>query len=282
MRARLAVLLLGLAVTPVRLAAQHDSILVMAVRRATEGFGDSARAMVRARLRTLQPTDSLYAEALYVKGVVAASPDSAVADFRRVIVEFAQSSWADEALLRLGQLTLAGGDAAGAQRSFERVLTDYPASNVRPQALYWSARVKLEAGETTAGCARLAEARDAATTDVELGNQIAFYLQRCANLPAAAAPVRDTAKADTTTRRGAASAEPAFWAVQVAAVRTAAQADDLMRSLRTQGYTARVARDTDGLFKVRVGHYPTKAEAERLSREIKRKLGGAPYVVGEQ
>ena len=274
------------ALTP-RLEAQHDSVLVLAVRRATEGLGDSARALVRARLRGLQPTDSLYAEALYVQGVVAANADSAAASFRRVAYDFGISSWADDALLRLGQLAFAAGDVSGAQRSFERILTDYPASNVRAQAQYWSARVRLEAGDIPGGCQRLGEARDAASADVELANQIGFYLQRCANLPTATPPpappptVGDTTKTDSGAR-GRPRPVGSFFAVQVAAVRTAAQADDVMRSLKTQGYTARVTREADGLLHVRVGHFPTKAEADRLAREVKRKVGGSPFVVDDQ
>jgi len=283
---RSAALVAALATRP--LAAQHDSILALAVRRATEGMGDSARAMVQARLNGLKRSDSLYAEALYVKGVVAANADSAAAAFRTVSIEFAQSSWADEALLRLGQLAFAAGDWAGAQRSFDRVLTDYPMSNERVQAQYWAGRVRLESGDVASGCQRLAEARDSAATDVELSNQIGFYLQRCANLPAASAPAapapvaRDTTKVSQGARGRAAPPAGSFYAVQVAAVRTAAQADEVMRTLKTQGYTARVSRDSDGMLKVRVGRFPTKTEAERLVRELKRKVGGTPFVVDEQ
>jgi cell division septation protein DedD len=55
-----------------------------------------------------------------------------------------------------------------------------------------------------------------------------------------------------------------------------------MRSLKAQGYAARVSRDADGYLKVRVGRFTTRAEAERLAREVKRKVGGTPFVVEEQ
>jgi cell division septation protein DedD len=270
------------------LVAQQDSALVQAVRRATEGLGDSARALVRSRLRAIPRSDSVYAEALFTAGVVAANTDSATYYFRQVSIDFSQSSWADDALLRLAQLAFAAGDLAGAQRTVDRLLNDYPQSDVRPQANYWSGRVLLEQGDAGRACQRLAAARDAAAANVELANQVAFYLQRCtalangqpAGAPAAARP--DSTKHDSTKAAPAAPNAATFFAVQVAAVRTAAAADDLMRSLKTQGYTARVSRDPDGLFKVRVGHYPTKAEAERLAREVKRKVGGNPFVVEEQ
>jgi cell division septation protein DedD len=75
------------------------------------------------------------------------------------------------------------------------------------------------------------------------------------------------------------TAGPVVYAVQIAAVQSAAAADELMRSLYAAGYQPQVIRDTDGLFKVRVGRYTTKQDAQRLAAEIKRKLGGTPFVV---
>src|SRR5260370_39462580 len=85
------------------LAAQQDSTLRDAVRLATEGRGDSARALVRRRLAAMSPSDSSYAEALYTAGVVASDPDSALRYLRRTSVEYSQSGWADRALLRICQ-----------------------------------------------------------------------------------------------------------------------------------------------------------------------------------
>jgi len=42
---------------------------------------------------------------------------------------------------------------------------------------------------------------------------------------------------------------------------------------------ARVVRDTSGLFKVRVGPYSTREEAQRAQRRLKTRLGGQPFVV---
>jgi N-acetylmuramoyl-L-alanine amidase len=70
------------------------------------------------------------------------------------------------------------------------------------------------------------------------------------------------------------------FAVQIAAVGTAAAADEIMRSVRATGYEPRVVRD-GGLFKVRAGRFRTRAEAERAQADLRQKLGGTPFIVEE-
>jgi len=266
-----------LVLLPGPLGAQQDSVLRDAVRLVTEGQGDSARALVRARLAGLALTDSVYPEALYTAGVVAASADSATIYFRRVAIEFSQSAWADRSFLRLAQLAFAGGDLATSQRLAARLLSDYPLSPVRADAAYWSGRVLLEQGDASLGCRLLTQAADSARDNVELANQAAFYLQRCRRLARTPA---DTV-ADSTRRTTPAPASR--FSVQVAAVSAAAAADEIMQSLRRAGFEPRVVRDVDGLLKVRVGRFKTRPEAQRLAAEVGRKLGrgSQPFVVEE-
>jgi tetratricopeptide (TPR) repeat protein len=250
-----------------------DSNLVAALRLVSEGQGDSARAIVGERLRDVSTTDSTYAEALYVAGAVADNADSAVAYYRRVAIEYPQSSWAPRALLRAGQLAFAAGDFATAARTLDRVLSDYPFTDVRAAAAFWAGRIRIEQGKLVEACPLLQLAVDSAGDDVELANRAHFYLQRCT------ATALDTARADSTAP--APSAGPAY-AVQVVAVSSAVAANETMQQLQAAGYDARVVRDPSGLLKVRVGHFSTRAAAERLQAELKRKLGGSPFVVQDQ
>ena len=73
-----------------------------------------------------------------------------------------------------------------------------------------------------------------------------------------------------------------MYAVQLAAVQSAAAADELMRSLYAAGYEPHVVRGDDGLFKVRVGRYADRGNAQRLVGDLQRKFGGNPFVVEEQ
>jgi cell division septation protein DedD len=70
--------------------------------------------------------------------------------------------------------------------------------------------------------------------------------------------------------------------VQVIAVKSAAQVDDMLTRLKVMGFQdARVVRDSTGFFKVRVGRYATRDEAQRTQQRLKTRVGGQPFVVDE-
>jgi hypothetical protein len=196
--------------------------------------------------------------------------------FRRVSIEYAASAWADRALLRLAQLAFAGGDASASLRAAEKILTDYPASDVLSEAQFWAGRSLLELGNPQDGCLHLADAEAGAGENVELTNRARYQLQRCAALARG-----DSTSADTTAAPAPQPGRPVY-TVQVAAVGAAVAADELMRSLHDAGYDSHVVRAPDGLFKVRVGRYGGRQEAQRMATELKSKLGGQPFVVEEQ
>lgn len=272
MRPQLLVLLALLAM-PAPAHGQQDSVLVEAMRLATEGQGDSARAFAQGYLRRLSPSDSLYPEALYATGVVATSIADQQMYLRRVSVEFSQSSWADDALLRLAQIAFAEQDFTGARRAAEKVVLDYPFSNVYAQANYWAARSNLELGNVSEACSQLEQAQGTAGEDIELFNRARFYKLRCS--AAAVAVAGDSARSGGPVRGGG-------YAVQVAALQTAAAADELMRALNAEGYTPVRVVQEEGFLKVRVGQFSSRSEAARLVRELSRKFGGNPFVVDER
>src|SRR3970282_1094289 len=78
--------------------------------------------------------------------------DTALTYYRRVSIEYTQSSWAAPALVRLAQFAYAARDFSTASVSAERVLGDYPVTPVRAQAAYWAGRARLELNELAAGC----------------------------------------------------------------------------------------------------------------------------------
>lgn len=262
---RALVALIGLAAAP--LAAQQDSLLREAVRLATEGQADTAQAIVRNQLRAIPANDQRFPEVLFTAGVVATDTDSARSYFRRISLEYSNSSWADQALLRIAQISYATGDLDGAVRAAERVLIDYPFSEVRAGAAFLLARTHLDRRNNAEGCRYLEQARQEAGDDVELSNRAAFYLQRCADAGAAAGAEPE-----------APAAGGRFFSVQVAAVSSAAAADAIMQGLRVEGYSPEVVRE-GGLFKVRVGRFRQRAAAEELAREVRRRIGGEAFVV---
>ena len=72
----------------------------------------------------------------------------------------------------------------------------------------------------------------------------------------------------------------ARYRVQITAVRTAASAAGIAAKLKAQGLTV-VTVEEGGLFKVRVGDFPTRPEAAAVLPDLKARLGGSPFVVAE-
>jgi DNA polymerase-3 subunit delta len=95
--------------------------------------------------------------------------------------------------------------------------------------------------------------------------------------PTAARP--DTVRADSAPQRQAARPTARF-RIQITAVRSSAAAEAIASKLKARGLTAITVQEA-GLYKVRVGDYPTKAEAVAAIPGIKARLGGSPFVVAE-
>ena len=280
MRRPVAVAVLVLAVGPPgRLAGQTDTRLVEALRLAQSGQVDSGRAIVRRLLATLPPSDSSYPQALLAAAKIAPDAPTVSSNLNRIVVEYGATPWADDALLLLSQLYFAQHDPAQTVQAAERLNRDYPDSPFRPRASFYAARAYFELKNETRGCELIRQALDGAGDDVEFKNQVSFYASRCG----APATPTTTAATPTSTDTGSKATTPLphAYAVQVLAVKSAAQVDDMLTRLKVMGFVARVVRDSSGFFKVRVGHYATRDEAVRTQQRLKQKVGGQPFVVDE-
>ncbi len=267
--AALAALLLT-ASPPVRLSAQSDARLLDALRLAQTGQVDTARAVVRRLLATLSPGDSLYPEALLAGAKIAPDAQTVATNLNRIVVEYGSSRWADDALLMLTQLYFAQHDPAQTIQAAERLRRDYPDSPLRARAAFPAARAYFDLKDESRGCELIREALAGAADDVEYRNQVGFYAARCgAVATTTAAPADSTAAAAKT------------YAVQVLAVKSTAQVDAMLTRLGVMGFDARVVRDTSGFFKVRVGRYATREEAQQVQQRLRARVGGQPFVVEE-
>jgi hypothetical protein len=81
---------------------------------------------------------------------------------------------------------------------------------------------------------------------------------------------------------GAANPPPAtvrtIYRVQIAAVATRKGAEDAARKARPLGLSV-VTIEEKGLYKVRLGEYPTREAAQNAAASLKARLGGSPFVV---
>ena len=262
-----------------------DTVFRAAQRLAAEGNGDSARALVGARLDSAAPGSAEYVDALYWRAVVAATAADAERDLRTIVVTYPASARAADALMRLAQLELARGDRDQAVAHLQRIVVEHPESPNRGRAEFWIARTMMDEGNVPVGCARLADAaRLTPSSQVELANQISYLNQRCAGVdttagaPAAAGTPAGHAPAGHAPARSPNAAPPAAastsaagrYTVQVAAFSTLASATGLRDALVARGYPARVVGTTKP-FRVRVGRYATRAQADAAARAMRAK-----------
>ena len=268
------------------LAAQNDSRLTNAVRLAQDGMVDSARKVVARILADTPATDSIYPEVLYTAGLLAATERDRRLALRQVVVDHAQSDWADDALLQLAQLDYVAGNPGGTVLQVDQLIRDYPASQLHASAALWGARAASDRRDAVTAC-RLANLGLAVVrNDVELRNQLEFQRQRCQGLATMQA---DAARSDSIARAQADSAarargtsararpRPGYY-VQLSAVASQSAANTEIARSRRAGYAAAVVRE-GGLFKIRLGPYPTRAEANQVMTQAGSRLGGKPFVV---
>jgi hypothetical protein len=260
-----------------RLPAQQIDSLRREALSVAQTRPDSARALLRRLLASLSPSDSLYPAVLLTAARVAADAPTVATYLQRVAIEYGRSVWADSALLLLTQLEFAQGDPAGTIQAAERLRRDYSDSPLNTRAAFWGARAYFDLKNDARGCMLLQDALGGAGNDVEFRNQVLFYASRCAGRPVAPVTIAAPDSAKGSPRPSAGST----YAVQVLAVKSAPQVDELLSRLKVMGFDARVVRDTSGLFKVRVGHYATREEAQNTQRRLKTRLGGQPFVVQE-
>jgi hypothetical protein len=272
-----ALALLSLSPT-VRLSAQTDSRLVEALRLAQSGQVDSGRAIVRRVLATLSPGDSVFPQALLASAKMAPDAPTVASNLNRIVVEYGAGPWADDALLLLTQLYFAQHDQLQTVQAGERLNRDYPDSPFRPRGSFYAARAYFELKNEARGCELLQNALDGAGDDVEFKNQVNFYAARCSR---PSIPTTTTTGTSTPAAPDTGAKAPHSFAVQVLAVKSTAQVDDMLTRLKVMGFEARVVRDSSGFFKVRVGRYATREEAQRAQARLKQKVGGQPFVVDE-
>ena len=258
----------------------NDSIFRRARRLVSEGNGTTGRALVDSLLKREQEGSTGYGNALYWRGALAETAAEAERDYRRVIVEYPLSAYADDALLAIAELEQARGDRAGALQHLQRFVKEHPVSQARGTAAFAAARLAFEQRDMRTGCAMVVEARaSVSSTDVELRNQIDYLGSRCAvadagtSAPVASAPI---ASAPTTPARNSPSPTPvAPKQTAVAVVRKTAPSEK-----PTKTALAKTTSAARGVYTIQLAAYNTRAEAERLiiklgASGVKARVSGA-------
>ena len=243
-----------------------DSVFAQLQSLVAAGDRGAAHVLADSLVSTLPPLSPIHAEALYWRAFTSSQAAAAERDYLRVSIEYPLSPRAPEALLALAQLEYARGDRAAARRRFDRLLREYPTGRHVARAGYWSGTLALAAGDRAAACQSFTGARAAVSPDdVELANQIDYYVAQCA---AAADDATRSGAGEVGADTGAAATGRAF-SIQVAAFTNRGDATALASRLRQRGFDVRVAGDR-APFRVRIGRYPTRADAAAALTRMRR------------
>lgn len=92
--------------------------------------------------------------------------------------------------------------------------------------------------------------------------------------PVVSAPAASPPRPVSVTERPA----PAFYRVQIVAANSQEAADEMLARAVAAGFKGGIVKE-GGYFKVRLGEYATRTEANAAAAQVKARLGGTPYVV---
>ena len=252
-----------------------DSVFARARQLVVSGNGSAGRLLIDSVVAATSPDSQSYAQAIYWRAALAATSADAERDYRRVIVEYPLSAHAGDALFQLAQIEAARGDRSAATVHLDRFLLENPTNAERGRAGLLLVRTSFDAGDAQHACVALGRVmQDVPPDQVELRNQLDYYSPRCSNVDTTKAPGTTTgaapATAKDTTRLEAAPAPKGKYTLQVASYNSKSDAEKLTKRLNARGLDARLVGATK-VFRVRIGHYQTRAAASAAARELKAK-----------
>jgi len=248
-----------------------DSMIQRARKLGMEGREGDGRRLLDSLLIITTPDSPIYAEALYARAALATTAVDAERDYRRLLIEAPLSARAEDALLQLAQLLQARGDRRGASDHLQRFMLTYASSPARPRVALSLVRLLFEQGpqQQARACEALRMGRESIPPEsLELRNQLEFYAPRCLMAVAEAptpAVTGDTVAVPPVT---AAPTATSYYSVQIAAYNSREPAVSLAGTLVDRGLEARVD-GTAPPFRVRIGKYPTRAEAAKAAASLK-------------
>lgn len=248
-----------------------DSVFARARQLVVNGNGAAGRVLVDSMVAAAEPDTPAYAEALYWRATLAASSDDAERDYRRIAVDYPLSPRAGESLFKLAQLESTRGDHASAEAHLDRLLSGYPSYPDRTQAGVLFLHMAFDANDFARGCPVLRQTINAVpASNVELRNQLQYYVPRCASFEAQRVAEADSIARARAARDSAAKAAKNKYSLQVASYTSKSGADALAKKLVTRGYEARVVESAKR-YRVRIGRFATRSQAAAEQKRLKAK-----------
>lgn len=189
--------------------------------------------------------------ALWLRGLLTVDPELASLDFRRLAVSFPGGPYSDDALSRLGLISVANDDLLEASAYFRAILLDYPISPERKIAEEWLN-----------------------------SNQSALEVLELARIPEIQEQVQAIQK-NTKSLGQVSSGSPGRYAIQVGAFSNSQRARDLAKELAAKGFEVRVVGiKGTALSRVRIGRFKERQRASTLLHDL-REIGQVATLVDD-
>ena len=220
---------------------------------ASKGDVERARSILEgwweADLQDANRHDRQYA--LWLRGLLTVDPELASLDFRRLTVSFPGGPYSDDALFRLGLISLANGDLLEASAYFRAILLDYPISPKRKVAEEWLN-----------------------------SNQSALEVLELARIPKIREQVQAIQK-NTKSLSQASGGASGRYAIQVGAFSNSQRARDLAKELSAKGFEVRVVGiKGTALSRVRIGRFKERQRASTVLQHL-REIGQVATLVDD-
>ena len=260
-------------------SAGADSVFARARALVSGGNGAAGRVLIDSMVASTAPASPAYADALYWRATLAANSDDAERDYRRIVVEYALSPRAADALLQLAQLESARGDRAAAASHLQRFVAENPTRPERARAGAELTELLFAQNDLPGACTALRQTLAIVPDSaVETRNRLTYYSPRCTALdasPGSRVPLAGgkMGRDSTASRRDSvvAHSAPARFTLQVStAYQTKSEATRESERLEARGIDARVVGSKKP-FRVRIGRYVTRGNAVAAQRELKAK-----------
>jgi cell division protein FtsN len=200
----------------------------------------------RTTLEAWKKENAPNARSTFITGRLASRAQDAEDAYLDVSLSYSGSTYAAEALLRLGQARMASGDSKQAAVYLQRLITDYPRSEHRATAEDWLTRAQPSAASTPVAIPKPASPKPASPKP---------------QAPVARPPAATPSPAPASAR----------FAVQVGAFRQIAGARETVRQLDKAGFTGArlITVPSNALVRVRVGKFENLADASALAAKVK-------------
>jgi hypothetical protein len=227
---------------------------------ASAGRADEARTELESwwENQRLQSSRNDRQRGMWLRAVLTVDPRMASLDFQRLVLEFPGGLHSDEALLRLGLISVAAQDLPRAAGYFRSLATDYPRSPRRREAEEWLAEHSVAIEEAVLGNTQSPEV-DVAGPEVGVPG------------PEVGVPDREVGVPDRdVTVPGSAGRALARYAVQVGAFESEDRAGSMLASINASGFQARIVRvQGSTLVHVRIGGFLDRTEAVELMNRVR-------------